>query len=70
MSAWRGRRAGSGRSKSSHENVLPRIAALGYNAVQLMAVMEHPYYGSFGYHVVVFFAVSSRFGTPEDLKRL
>lgn len=51
-------------------NILPRIAALGYNAIQLMAVMEHPYYGSFGYHVSSFFAVSSRFGTPEDLKRL
>ena len=52
------------------QNVLPRIASLGYNAVQLMAVMEHPYYGSFGYHVSSFFAVSSRFGTPEDLKAL
>ena len=52
------------------QNVLPRIASLGYNAVQLMAVMEHPYYGSFGYHVSSFFAVSSRFGTPEDLKHL
>ena len=52
------------------QNVLPRIAKLGYNAVQLMAVMEHPYYGSFGYHVSSFFAVSSRFGTPEDLKAL
>ena len=52
------------------QNVLPRIAALGYNAVQLMAVIEHPYYGSFGYHVSNFFAVSSRFGTPEELKQL
>jgi 1,4-alpha-glucan branching enzyme len=52
------------------QNVLPRIASLGYNAIQLMAVMEHPYYGSFGYHVSSFFAVSSRFGTPEDLKTL
>jgi len=52
------------------ENVLPRIAGLGYNTIQLMAVMEHPYYGSFGYHVSSFFAVSSRFGTPEDLKAL
>ena len=51
-------------------NILPRIAALGYNAVQLMAVQEHPYYGSFGYHVSSFFAVSSRFGTPEELKSL
>lgn len=51
-------------------NVLPRAAGLGYNAVQLMAVAEHPYYGSFGYHVSNFFAPSSRFGTPEDLKAL
>jgi 1,4-alpha-glucan branching enzyme len=50
--------------------VLPRIARLGYNAVQLMAVQEHPYYASFGYHVSNFFAVSSRFGTPDDLRRL
>jgi 1,4-alpha-glucan branching enzyme len=52
------------------DNILPRIASLGYNAIQLMAIMEHPYYGSFGYHVSSFFAVSSRFGTPEGLKRL
>lgn len=50
--------------------VLPRAVRLGYNAIQLMAVMEHPYYGSFGYHVSNFFAVSSRFGTPEELKEL
>ncbi|TYZ14300.1 1,4-alpha-glucan-branching enzyme [Hymenobacter lutimineralis] len=52
------------------ETILPRVQALGYNCVQLMAVMEHPYYGSFGYHVANFFAASSRFGTPEDLKFL
>ena len=52
------------------DNVLPRIKAAGYNTVQLMAVMEHPYYGSFGYHVSSFFAASSQFGTPEDLKSL
>ena len=50
--------------------ILPRIKAAGYDTVQLMAVMEHPYYGSFGYHVSSFFAASSRFGTPEDLKSL
>lgn len=50
--------------------VLPRIEDLGYNALQLMGIQEHPYYGSFGYQVSNFFAVSSRFGTPEDLKRL
>ena len=52
------------------DNVLPRIKADGYNAVQLMAIAEHPYYGSFGYHVSNFFAASSRFGTPEELKKL
>ncbi|SHI54469.1 1,4-alpha-glucan branching enzyme [Hymenobacter daecheongensis DSM 21074] len=52
------------------EKVLPRIQALGYNCIQLMAIMEHPYYGSFGYHVANFFAPSSRFGTPEELKHL
>lgn len=51
-------------------DILPRIEALGYNCIQLMAVMEHPYYGSFGYHVANFFAVSSRFGTPEELQYL
>ena len=52
------------------DNMLPRIKKAGYNTVQLMAVMEHPYYGSFGYHVSSFFAASSRFGTPDDLKSL
>ncbi|MGJ8678010.1 MAG: alpha-amylase family glycosyl hydrolase [Akkermansiaceae bacterium] len=52
------------------DHILPRIEKLGYNTVQLMAVQEHPYYGSFGYHVSSFFAPSSRFGTPEDLKYL
>ena len=51
-------------------NVLPRIKQAGYNTIQLMAIAEHPYYGSFGYHVSNFFAVSSRFGTPDDFKRL
>lgn len=52
------------------DNVLPRVAKLGYNVVQLMAIQEHPYYGSFGYHVSSFFAPCNRFGTPDDLKHL
>ncbi len=52
------------------KNILPRIKQAGYNTIQLMAVQEHPYYGSFGYHVSNYFAVSSRFGTPEELKSL
>jgi 1,4-alpha-glucan branching enzyme len=51
-------------------DVLPQIAELGYNAVQLMGIMEHAYYASFGYQVTNFFAASSRFGTPEELKEL
>lgn len=51
-------------------SVLPRIKKMGYNALQLMAIQEHPYYGSFGYQVANFFAPSSRFGTPEALKAL
>ena len=52
------------------QNVLPRVAKAGYNCIQIMAIQEHPYYGSFGYHVSSFFAASSRFGTPEELKQL
>ena len=52
------------------DTVLPRLKFLGYNAVQLMAVQEHAYYASFGYHVTNFFAASSRCGTPDELKSL
>jgi len=51
-------------------DILPRVQLAGYNTIQLMAIPEHPYYGSFGYHVSSFFAPSSRFGTPEELKQL
>ncbi|ESO00855.1 hypothetical protein HELRODRAFT_112986 [Helobdella robusta] len=51
-------------------DVLPRIKKLGYNSIQLMAIMEHAYYGSFGYQVTSFFAASSRYGPPDDLKEL
>ena len=50
--------------------IIPRIVRAGYNTLQLMAIQEHPYYGSFGYQVSSFFAASSRYGTPEDLKLL
>lgn len=56
--------------KEFTKNMLPRIKLLGYNVIQLMAIMEHAYYASFGYQVNNFFAASSRFGTPEDLKEL
>ncbi len=59
-----------GSYKEFTQNVLPRIKALGYNTIQIMAIMEHPYYGSFGYQVSNFFAASSRYGKSEDLKAL
>ena len=52
------------------DKILPRIQALGYNTIQLMAIMEHPYYASFGYQVSNFFAASSWYGAPDDLKYL
>ena len=52
------------------KKVLPHVVRSGYNTLQLMAIQEHPYYGSFGYHVSSFFSSSSRFGTPEELKEL
>ena len=52
------------------DKILPRVIKAGYNCIQIMAIQEHPYYGSFGYHVSSFFAPSSRFGTPEELKEL
>ncbi|MDR0742923.1 MAG: alpha amylase C-terminal domain-containing protein [Tannerella sp.] len=60
----------TGTYEEFRKNILPRIAGDGYNAIQIMAIQEHPYYGSFGYHVSSFFAASSRFGTPDELKRL
>ncbi|KAJ7639073.1 glycoside hydrolase family 13 protein [Roridomyces roridus] len=59
-----------GTYKEFTQNMLPRIKNLGYNVIQLMAIMEHAYYASFGYQVTSFFAASSRYGTPEELKEL
>ena len=59
-----------GTYKEFADLVLPRIKKAGYNTIQLMAIMEHPYYGSFGYQVSSFYAASSWFGKPEDLKYL
>ncbi len=61
---------GIGTYNEFRENILPRIKKLGYNTIQIMAVMEHPYYASFGYQVASFFASSSKYGTPYELKML
>jgi 1,4-alpha-glucan branching enzyme len=62
--------AKTGTYREFADKILPRIISAGYNMLQLMAIQEHPYYGSFGYQVSNFFAPSSRFGTPDDLKEL
>ncbi len=59
-----------GTYREFRENILPKVHDLGYNTLQIMAIMEHPYYASFGYQVTNFFAPSSRFGMPEELKEL
>ena len=51
-------------------DVIHRVKYAGYTAVQLMAVHEHPYYGSFGYHVSNPYGICSRFGTRQDFKYL
>ena len=61
---------GIGTYREFCRNILPRIRDLGYNTIQIMAIMEHPYYGSFGYQVSSFFAACSRYGTPNELKEL
>ena len=52
------------------DKILPYIAASKYNTIQIMAVINHPYYGSFGYHIANFFSIASRFGNPEEFKEL
>jgi 1,4-alpha-glucan branching enzyme len=61
---------GVGTYEEFRTKILPRVVQDGYNCIQVMAIQEHPYYGSFGYHVSSFFAPSSRFGTPDELKAL
>jgi len=63
-------KGGVGTYKEFEKKILPYVKEIGYNTIQIMAIAEHPYYGSFGYHVSNFFAASSRFGTPEELKSL
>ncbi|BFZ04265.1 hypothetical protein BsWGS_07304 [Bradybaena similaris] len=67
IASWEGKVASY---KEFTRDVIPRIVDLGYNAIQLMAIMEHAYYASFGYQVTSFFAASSRYGNPEELKEL
>lgn len=70
---------GSWRKKATDESLSYRelaepladyLTRLGYTHVELMPVMEHPYYPSWGYQVTGYFACSARYGTPQDLMYL
>ena len=65
-----GEKEGVSTFEEFRKDVLPKVADLGYNVLQIMALQEHPYYGSFGYQVSNIYALSSRFGTPEEFKAL
>jgi 1,4-alpha-glucan branching enzyme len=65
---------GSWRRPASYRGIAPALAdhveRLGFTHVELMPVMEHPFYGSWGYQTTGFFAPTARYGTPQDLMYL
>jgi 1,4-alpha-glucan branching enzyme len=70
LGSWR--RAGNeGGDSLSYRELAPQLAdylqPLGYTHVELMPVMDHPFFGSWGYQITGYFAPSGNFGTPQDL---
>jgi 1,4-alpha-glucan branching enzyme len=70
LGSWR-RPGDDPRGFLTYRDIAPALAEhvkdMGFTHVELLPVMEHPFYGSWGYQVTSFFAPTARFGTPQDL---
>ncbi len=73
LGSWR-RVPGEGRPPLTYRELAPELAAyvqqLGFTHVEFLPLMEHPFYGSWGYQTTGYFAPTSRYGTPQDLMYL